>query len=126
MSGRTILLVEDDDDTRNLNRLILEMGGYTVLEAADGREALRVAAAARPALVLMDLNLPGMDGRETARRLREAPETASIPVVALSGHSTEEIRQEALEAGFAAYLVKAMDPDGLAEEVGRILERLGG
>lgn len=124
MSGERILLVEDDDDTRHLNRLILEMGGYTVLEAANGREALRLAAAERPALVLMDLNLPGMDGRETARRLREAPETAALPVVALSGHSAEEIREQALREGFVAYLVKAMDPDGLAEEVGRILTRL--
>lgn len=125
MSGGRILLVEDDDDTRYLNRLVLEMGGYSVLEAASGREALRVAVSERPRLILMDLNLPGMDGRETARRLREAPETAAIPVVALSGHSAEEIREQALREGFAAYLVKAMDPDGLAEEVGRILERLG-
>jgi two-component system cell cycle response regulator DivK len=116
-----ILLVDDDPDTRVVFRTILEHYGFEVLEAEEGEEALRVAAAGEPQLILLDLSLPVLDGWEVARTLKAEPHTSSIPIVAFSAHALESARRRALEAGCESYLVKPILPREVVQEVQRLL-----
>ncbi len=115
--------MDDDPDTRVVFRTILEHYGFEVLEAEEGEEALRVAAAREPHLVLLDLSLPVLDGWEVARTLRGESRTSSIPIVAFSAHAQESARQKALEAGCDSYLVKPILPREVVQEVQRLLEK---
>src|SRR3712207_4961379 len=95
-----ILVAEDFDDTRLMMKLLLEMNGHSVLEAADGREAVMVAEREHPDLVLMDLNMPVLDGISATRLLHERPATSAVPVVAVTAHCGDsEWRERAIEAG---------------------------
>jgi len=85
-----VLLVEDYEDTREMYRDYLEFSGFTVSTASNGVEALAQAAALRPDVILMDLSLPVMDGWEAARRLKTAPETAALKIIALSAHASAD------------------------------------
>ncbi len=116
-----ILLIEDNDDGREMMAMMLEAQGYTVLPAADGPQGLAVAAAQLPAIALIDIGLPGIDGYEVARRLRADPATAVIRLVALTGYGLETDRQHALAAGFDSHLVKPVDLQRLLE----VLEHAG-
>lgn len=104
-----ILLVEDVADNRALARYLLEAAGLEVVEAQTGQEALDLAATRRPDLILMDLQMPGMDGWEAARRLQADPATADIPVLAVTAHAMTGDRERVLAAGFAAYISKPID-----------------
>lgn len=92
MAGQTILIVEDSDDIRTLMKMLLEMKGHRVLEAADGGQAIDRALGERPQLILMDLSMPVMDGWEATRRLRQLEETRRVPIVGLSAHCNDEPR----------------------------------
>jgi two-component system, cell cycle response regulator DivK len=81
-----ILVAEDYDDTRSLIRMLLQTKGHRVVEAVNGREVVELAARERPDLILMDLNMPVMDGVEATRRLRARPEVSDVPVVAVTAH----------------------------------------
>ena len=116
-----ILLVEDNELNRDMLRRRLERLGYTVAEAVDGLAGLAAAKASPPDLVLMDLRLPDVDGREVTRRLRAEPATARVPVIALTAHAMEGDREAALEAGCDDYDTKPVD---LARLVGKIEELL--
>ena len=105
-----VLVAEDHEDTRQLLRLLLERGGFDVLEAADGEEAVRLAESARPDLVLLDGGLPRLDGLAVTRRVRERDAAPRVPIVFLSGRAEAVARTEAFDAGCDDYLVK---PDGL-------------
>src|SRR5919112_3472463 len=94
-----ILLIEDNELNRDMLRRRLERRGYAVAEAVEGRAGLAAAKASPPDLVLMDLRLPDVDGREVTRRLRAEAATASVPVIALTAHAMEGDREAALEAG---------------------------
>ncbi len=120
-----ILLVEDDDLLREAFRLLLEEVGYVVYEAGTAAEALRSAAAERPALVLLDLGLPDRPGLEVARELRRAPETRATPVFALTGRVGAEERRACLDAGCSVYLVKPIDPRLLLRRIDETLSRGG-
>ncbi|HEU4883156.1 MAG TPA: response regulator, partial [Longimicrobium sp.] len=102
-AARTVLLVEDSDAIRDAFTILLEDAGYTVLGAETGGEALRLAEERVPDLVLLDMGLPDMTGLEVVRRLKAAPHTASIAVVALTGRDEEADRRACLAAGCAAY-----------------------
>ena len=102
MSERTILLVEDSEAIRTAFTILLEDAGYRVLGAGTGGEALRLAAADAPGLVLLDMGLPDMSGLDVVRRLKAQDATAGIPVVALTGRDEESDRQACLAAGCAA------------------------
>jgi CheY-like chemotaxis protein len=115
-----ILLIEDNELNRDMLRRRLERRGYDVAEAVDGLAGLAAAKASCPDLVLMDLRLPDIDGREVTRRLRSDPATARVPVIALTAHAMEGDREAALEAGCDDYDTKPVD---LARLVGKI-ERL--
>ena len=109
MSDAVVLLVEDNEKNLKLARDVLEYAGFTVLVAMTGEEAVLRAHEARPDLVLMDLQLPGMDGFEVLRRLRGDDATANIPVVALTAFAMQQDRERARGAGFEGYLVKPID-----------------
>jgi len=104
--GQTVLVVEDNPVNRKLARNVLRSRGYRVLEADTGEEGIEVARREKPHLILMDLQLPGLDGMEATRRLKADPATREIPVVALSAHAQESDEARAREAGCAGYIAK--------------------
>jgi two-component system cell cycle response regulator DivK len=112
-----ILVVEDNEDNRALVVKVLARSGYEVNEAVSGEEALLVARAAPPDLVLMDLNLVGMSGFEATRRFKEDPDLSHIPVVALTAYAMVGDRERALECGCDGYLSKPVDVRRLPEQV---------
>jgi PAS domain S-box-containing protein len=116
---RRVLIVEDNDDAREMLKLLLEHEGHEVYEAADGTEAVRAASRLHPDLALVDLGLPILDGYEVARFIRRQDHQPQR-LVALTGYGQVADRQRALEAGFDEHLVKPIDPDRLVE----LLQRL--
>ncbi len=122
MAGGRILVVEDNERNMKLVRDILHAEGYQTLEASTAVEGLALAAERSPALVLMDIRLPDMDGVEALGRLRTDARTASIPVLAVTAQAMKGDRERFLEAGFDGYLSKPVDVDELIESVGRLLQ----
>jgi CheY-like chemotaxis protein len=118
-----VLYVEDNDPNFQLVRKILGFDGIVVVHAQDGLEALDVARKETPDLVLMDLGLPGMDGYETARKLRELPGLAKVPVAALTASVREVDREKAKAEGFAGFIEKPFRMDKLRQEVQRLLKK---
>jgi two-component system cell cycle response regulator DivK len=109
VAGERVLVVEDNEKNMKLVRDVLQASGYTTLEATTGEEAVELALLQAPALVLMDVQLPGIDGVEALDRLRDDERTASIPVLALTAQAMRGDREQFLEAGFDGYLSKPMD-----------------
>ena len=104
-----ILLVEDNEDNRDVLARRLQRFGHEVVTAEDGARGLSVASTQMPDLILMDLDLPQIDGWEVARRLKSAPETGAIPIIALTAHAMGADRTRALEAGCDDYSTKPVD-----------------
>ncbi|HUP98141.1 MAG TPA: response regulator [Usitatibacter sp.] len=104
-----ILVVEDNERNRKLVRTVLEFRGYEVIECDDGEPALALAKAHKPALVLMDIQLPKVNGIEALGRLRADPETAGIPVVAVTASVTPSERDRVAASGFNGYIAKPID-----------------
>ena len=117
MAGERVLVVEDNEKNMKLFRDLLQAIGYTPLEANTGEDAIEVALAEQPALVLMDVQLPGIDGVEALTRLREDERTAAIPVLALTAQAMSGDRERFLEAGFDGYLSKPIDVGELLRTV---------
>jgi two-component system cell cycle response regulator DivK len=109
MAGERVLVVEDNEKNMRLFRDVLQATGYETLEAATGEQAVELARANEPALVLMDVQLPGIDGIETLARLRSDSRTASIPVLALTAQAMHGDRERFLNAGFDGYLSKPVN-----------------
>jgi two-component system, cell cycle response regulator DivK len=122
-SKLTVLVVEDFADNRFMMRKLLEMSGYQVVEAVDGREAVEVAASARPDLILMDLSLPRLDGLDATRRIRELEGLGGVPIVAVSAHDTNDFHADALAAGCNEYVTKPIDFDELDALVKKLLAK---
>ena len=120
-AARTVLVVEDYDDTRLMLKLMLEMDGYTVVEAGDGQQAVELEPQVLPGLILMDLNLPVLNGFEATRRIHRCAETRDIPIVAVSAQCVGEFRQQALDAGCLECVQKPMNFSMLRSVVGRYL-----
>lgn len=118
----TVLLVEDTEDNRFMMRRLLEMSGYRVVEATNGEEAVRVAEAESPGLILMDLSLPMIDGLAATRLIRKLPKCQKTPIIAVSAHDTSDFQAEALEAGCNSYITKPIDFNELEE---LIVQQLG-
>lgn len=112
-ANKQFLVVEDFEDSRFMMRRLLEMAGYEVLEASDGEQAVQMAVEAKPALILMDLSLPKLDGLAATREIRQRKGLKKIPIVAVSAHDSPESRIEALQAGCDEYVTKPIDFDHL-------------
>jgi two-component system cell cycle response regulator DivK len=110
-SSKTILYIEDDLPSRILVRRVLEAEGYRVVEAEGGMEGLAAARAEQPTLILVDINLPAMDGLEVTARLRAMPELGSVPIVALTANVMKGDRERTLAAGCSGYIQKPIDVD---------------
>lgn len=118
-----ILYVEDNDDNVYMLKMRLELlDEFEVLVAEDGEKGCAAAAAERPALILMDLDLPVIDGWEATRRLKSDPETQSIPVIALSAHALSGAREKALAAGCDEFDTKPVEFERLLGKMRRLLE----
>jgi two-component system cell cycle response regulator DivK len=117
-----VLLVDDYPDAREMYTEYLEFSGYEVIGAGNGLEALQRAVDASPDIILMDLSLPVMDGWEATRRLKADHRTASIPVVALTGHALAGISEGAKKAGCDAFVTKPCLPEDLVREIKKILD----
>jgi two-component system cell cycle response regulator DivK len=126
MAGEQILLVEDNAKNMTLLRDVLRATGYRTLEATTGAQALMLASEHGPALVLMDIRLPDMDGVEALSRLRMDQRTASIPVLAVTAQAMKGDSERFKEAGFDGYLSKPVDIDELLMIVGQHCGGRGG
>jgi CheY-like chemotaxis protein len=116
-----ILIVEDNERNLKLLRDVLEYAGYDVRAARTAEAAITLAVSEPPDLVLMDLQLPGIDGMEALRRLRESPRTAHIPVVAVTAQAMKQDRERALQAGFDAYVEKPISVRAFPDQIQRFL-----
>ncbi len=116
-----ILLAEDNASNRYLATYLLKEAGFEVTPATNGRDALRLARVQTPDLILMDLQMPEMDGYEAARRIHEDPALAHVPIVALTAYAMDADRQKALESGFAGYLEKPIHTATFVAEVSHFL-----
>ena len=112
-----ILVVEDNERNLKLLRDVLEYAGYDVRTARTGEDAITLAVSEPPDLVLMDLQLPGIDGVEALRRLRESPRTAHVPVVAVTAQAMKQDRERVLEAGFNGYVSKPISVRAFPDQV---------
>ena len=117
MSAETILVVEDNEKNLKLVRDVLQFAGFDVVAASSAEQGVAMAIERPPDLVLMDLQLPGMDGTEALRQLRAAPRTRSVPVVALTAFAMKDDRERALNAGFDGYLEKPISVQALPAQV---------
>ena len=123
MAGELILIVEDNDKNRKLERDVLQFHGYQTAEAESAEDGIQLARASTPALILMDLSLPKLDGLAATRQIRRHEGLGNTPIVAISAHDSPESRTEALEAGCDEYVTKPIDFDQLGELVKRFLPK---
>ena len=123
MPGELILIVEDNEKNRRLVRDVLQFKGYETIETETGEEGVELARNRQPALVLMDIQLPGMDGITALKLLRQDPATRGIRVMAVTASAMTQDRQTILAAGFDAYQSKPINVKGFLEAVQELLAR---
>jgi two-component system cell cycle response regulator/two-component system cell cycle response regulator DivK len=121
VDGKKILLVEDNPVNRRLAGFLLRSQGYQVREATNALDALEMIGSDPPDLIVMDIQLPGMDGLEATKKLKEQPTTADIPVLAVTSYAMTGDREKALAAGCAGYITKPIDKETFVQEVARHL-----
>ena len=119
-----ILIAEDERDIRELVNFSLQFGGFTVVQAANGAEAVELAQKELPDLILMDVRMPKMTGYEACRQMKTMPELSDIPVVFLSAKGQETEIQTGLEVGAEEYILKPFAPDELVKQVQTVLNRV--
>jgi two-component system, cell cycle response regulator DivK len=120
-NGATILYIEDNADNRLLVRRILQAEGYQVIEARDASHALEILGRQSPDLILMDINMPDIDGYTLTRELKAMPHMTNVPIVAMTANVMKGDRERSLEAGCDGYIQKPIDVDLLPKQVGRFL-----
>ena len=125
MANELILIVEDNEKNMKLARDVLQAKGYTTLEAITGEEGVRMAKESKPDLVLMDIQLPGIDGIEALRQIRVEPALAAIPVVAFTASVTPADRSQIQAAGFDGFLPKPINLKEFLETVKALLQKAG-
>ena len=117
MKSKTILVVEDNELNMELITDVLSLAGYSLLTAREAKTALKIAKESHPDLILMDIQLPGMDGMEATRHLKADPLTVSIPVVAVTSHAMKGDREKIEEAGCVGYFVKPINVRTIADDI---------
>ncbi|MDB4948794.1 MAG: response regulator receiver [Gemmatimonadetes bacterium] len=120
-SSKTVLLVEDNEDNRTVYRTILEHFGYTVIEARNGEDGIRMAREDHPNLILMDISIPIIDGWEATKILKGDEATRAIPIIALTAHALATDRAKATEVGCDGYLAKPCEPRRVVAEVEKFI-----
>jgi two-component system cell cycle response regulator DivK len=127
LAGRsfTVLYVEDDPESRLLIRRVLQAEGYAVIEAKDAADGLASATEQRPDLILIDINLPEVDGLTLARQIKAVPDLASTPVVALTANVMRGDRERSLGAGCDGYIQKPIDVDMFPRQISQYLRSKG-
>ena len=125
MPGETILVVDDNETNVKLVRFLLKKRGYDVRVAANASEALAVLESFVPGLILMDLQLPGMDGLELTRRIKAEPRTRAVPIVAVTAYAMKGDEDKARQAGCDGYITKPIDTHALPFKVAEYLSRSG-
>jgi len=118
--GATILIVDDSVSVRQSTRFILEQGGYTVIEASDGLEALKVMASTKPNLVITDVNMPNMDGITLVKKIRETSGHKFTPILVLTTESQSSVVEEGKKAGATGWIVKPFNGEKLMDTVRRV------
>jgi CheY-like chemotaxis protein len=118
---KIILVIEDNENNRYLIGFILRKNGYEVIEARTGEEGVELAIKEKSDLILMDIQLPGIDGLETTRRIRESRADGEIPIIALTSYTMTGDREKALKAGCTGYIEKPINPDTFMSEVEKYL-----
>ena len=119
----TVLIAEDNAVNRELLCELLELRGYTVVEASDGEEALRILEENPPQLLLLDIGMPVMDGFAVIRRIRESPRLAGLSVVAVTAYAMRGDEERILNSGFDGYLSKPVNASSLGKELDRLLTK---
>lgn len=119
----SILIIEDNESNIYLISFILKKHGYCVIEAKSGEEGISLANSARPDLIIMDIQLPGIDGLETTRRIRQSEADEKIPIVALTSYALIGDRDKAIEAGCTGYIEKPINPETFIIEIERYLHQ---
>jgi two-component system, cell cycle response regulator DivK len=125
MAGELILIIEDNEKNRKLARDVLQVKGYQTIESETAEEGLKLAAEKSPALVLMDIQLPGIDGITALKRLRADPKTKAISVIAITASAMTHNRQTLLAEGFDGYQTKPIGLKDFLAEVQRVLDARG-
>lgn len=120
---KRILYIEDNPDNRLLIRRVLQAEGYEVIEAADGRSGMQQAAEVLPDLILMDINLPEIDGYELTARLKQVPSLNRTPIIAVTANVMKGDREKTLAAGCDGYIQKPIDIDLLPSQIERFLKK---
>lgn len=123
--GAKILYIEDNPGNRMLVQRILMVEDYDVFEAEDGPAGIEIALREKPDLILMDMNLPDLDGYEMTRRMRAIPELADIPIIAMTANVMQGDREKTLAAGCSGYIPKPIDVDELPNQIARFLKKKG-
>jgi len=116
-----VLVVDDSIDNLTVISLYLQQSGYRVAAATNGEEAVKVAGLVKPDIIVMDLAMPGVDGLESTRQIRQIENLKDIPVIALTAFSTEGFRRAAHDTGFDGYLTKPVDFSRLTDLIGRLI-----
>jgi two-component system cell cycle response regulator DivK len=119
MTG-TILLIEDNEQNRYLATFLLERSGYRVVPAADGQQAVGMAEELKPDLILLDIQLPAMDGYDVARALRGIDALREVPIIAVTSYAMAGDREKTLAAGCNGYIEKPINPDSFVAEIEQI------
>ncbi len=117
MEDKTILVVEDNEINMKLIRAFLQIGKYHILEARDAETGIRLVREQRPDLILMDIQLPGIDGLSAAHLIKADPDLKKIPIIAVTGNATQMDKEEALNIGFAGYLLKPFSIEVFLETI---------
>ena len=123
MAGELILIIEDNEKNRRLVRDVLQFKGYQTIESETGEEGVELARSRQPALVLMDIQLPGMDGITALKRLRDDPATRGIRVMAVTASAMTQDRRTILAAGFDGYQSKPINVKAFLKAVQELLAR---
>jgi len=121
MANETVLVIEDNEMNMKLARSLLQLGKYRVLEASDAENGIKLAREHHPDLILMDIQLPGMDGLTATREIKNDPAVKDITVIALTSYAMQGDEEKAKDAGCAGYISKPIDTRSFLETVGQFL-----
>ncbi len=124
MSTRSVMVIEDNEINMKLVRSLLEIGKFNIIEAVDAETGLEIAQEKQPDLILMDIQLPGMDGLEATSRLKANPSTKHIPVIALTSYAMDSDKEKAQEVGCDGYISKPINTRTFLKEIEKFFKKL--